>query len=133
DEMGLFPAMDWQIEDYRQRSGLSYRFSCEPEELAVEPDLATAVFRSFQELMVNVLRHADATQVDIRLERKACALELVVKDDGRGLADLDFRSHNSFGLLQVQERVKYWGGTMSIESSQGGGTAVVLNFPLDPL
>ncbi len=131
DELGLISALEWQINDHRNRSELECRFHCDPQGLDVEPDVATAVFRSFQELMTNILRHAEARKVEVSLVKKATVLELTVRDDGKGLQSLDFRSDNSFGLLEVQERAKYWGGTMSIETSLGNGTEVTLHFPLE--
>lgn len=131
DELGLISAMQWQLQDHQGRTGLTYHFTFEPEDLQVKTDIATAIFRSFQELLVNVLRHAEARHVEVRLSQRAEILELTVKDDGKGFSSRDLRSSNSFGLLQIQERARYWGGTMSIETSHGAGTQVSLDFPLE--
>lgn len=133
DELGIISAIKWQLEDHERRSGLEFELLCEPPDFEVEADVATAAFRSFQELMVNILRHAQATSVKVLLERQPATLKLSVRDDGDGLQNIDFRSDNSFGLLQVQERAKYWGGSMRIDTALGVGTAIKLEFPLDSL
>lgn len=131
DELGLVAAIEWQARDYQERAGLKCRSSCRVDSKQIHPDLATAMFRSFQELLTNVVRHAEATRVDVSLREIDNSLVLTVTDDGKGFSTKELSSGKSFGLRQVQERANFWAGSLLIERCHPRGMAITVAIPFD--
>jgi PAS domain S-box-containing protein len=132
DDLGLVPAIEWQLQDFQARSGIECRLNCDVEDVALEGDRATAVFRVFQETLTNVARHAQATRVDVDLHCRNGCLELQVKDNGRGISERQRRATGSLGLLGMRERVRLLQGELAIDGQPGQGTVVRLKVPLQP-
>ena len=130
DELGLLAAIEWQVEECERRTGLKCALSMPSEDLVLERDDALALFRILQEALTNVIRHAQATQVIIRLQIIAGELELVVQDNGRGFAPEACPVSKALGLLSMRERVIGFQGTVNIQSKPGQGTAVQVRMPL---
>lgn len=132
DELGLQATIEWLLRDLQDRSDLSCTFTCNL--VAGDrflPDLEITLFRVLQELLANVVRHAEANRILVSLDEARGRLVLTVSDDGRGLAPQAPTAEASFGLLQMKERVRYWGGSVEITSSPGGGTAVEIDLPAE--
>jgi two-component system sensor histidine kinase UhpB len=136
DDLGLVPALRWYIDRQAQRTGLAIVFEADAPEERLPADLEIACFRFVQEALTNVARHAQASQVRVRLQRLEPGLALEVADDGVGfdVADtLDEAAHGgSIGLLGMRERVQLAGGHMEIESREGKGSLVRARFPMRP-
>ena len=130
DHLGLTAAIAWQAEEFSRRTGITCNVSFSPEDMAIDPDLTTTIFRIFQETLTNVQRHAKATKVTVRLKVADDHLEFIVKDNGKGIADQQLRKPDSFGLLGIQERVYHWGGREAIVGKIGKGTTITINIPL---
>ncbi len=130
DHLGLTSAIAWQAEEFSRRTGIACNVSFNPEDMAIDPDLTTTIFRIFQETLTNVQRHAKATKVTVRLKATDNHLEFVVKDNGKGIAEDQMRKPDSFGLLGIQERVYHWGGREAIVGKIGKGTTITINIPL---
>lgn len=130
DHFGLAAALDWQSEQFEQRSGLSCSFSEETDDEGLAPDLATALFRIFQEALTNVARHAEATSVHTSLAEADGDLVLTVQDDGKGIDDEDLHPSDSLGLLNMRERVMPWDGQVEVTGTSGRGTTVIVRIPL---
>jgi len=130
DELGLVAAIEWQAQDFQERGGLECTCICRLDDKTIHPDLATALFRCFQELMTNILRHAEATQVEVLLAKEDGNLVLRVADNGKGFAQRAMTSEKSFGLLQIQERAHFWAGEVRIEDGELGGAVVKVMIPL---
>jgi signal transduction histidine kinase len=130
DDLGLLAAIEWQAQVFEQRAEVTCAVHSNLGDAHLDRDLSTGVFRIFQEAMTNVTRHADATHVDVTLERKDGVLVLSVRDDGIGIAPDAARSPRSLGLLGMRERARRMGGTVSIAAAEGGGTLVDLRVPL---
>lgn len=134
DHLGLGPAIAGHLQRFHERSGL--RVSLEPREfeLPLSRWRATAAFRIFQEALTNVVRHADATSVEVRFTRNDTVFRLEIADNGRGFAsDNPFRPdtrRHSLGLISMRERAYEIGGTLAIESAPGFGTRVILEAPI---
>ena len=129
DDLGLVTAMQWQAEEFGKRTWLKMKMTFVPEEMTVERDLSTAIFRIFQELLTNIARHAKATRVEVSLKRKAGALELRVKDNGRGIKKSEIANPHSLGLIGVRERALAFGGRVEIVGIPRKGTRVVVRLP----
>lgn len=129
DDLGLVAAVEWQAQQFQQRTGLTAQCElCGDVDLA--RDRAIAVFRVFQEILTNVMRHAQATRIDIKMAESDGALMLEVKDDGRGISETERENRSSLGLLGMHERVQLVGGEIEISGASGKGTRVVVSVPL---
>lgn len=130
DDLGLIPAMEWQAREFSERTGIPCDLSVGMEELALGRDAATELFRIFQEMLTNVARHAEASRVEIRLNRSAGMLELAVCDNGRGIALSEAGRRTSLGVLGMEERAKRIGGRLSIVPGPTGGTIASIVVPV---
>jgi signal transduction histidine kinase len=92
---------------------------------------AIGLFRILQEALTNVMRHANAQTVSLRLEQQGDVLRLSISDDGQGFVVQQGRQGPSFGLVGMQERVQMLGGTLLLESQPGEGTSIHVSVPLD--
>ncbi len=133
DDFGLAAALEWQIEEFGKRTGIACRF----ENNGYEPDLnkaqATAIFRIFQETLTNIIRHASADRVVVRLKKEENAKEeliLQVEDNGRGITQDEIDNPKSYGLLGMRERLHPLNGDVAFEDGSGAGTCVTVRLPL---
>jgi len=127
DDLGLAAAMASYADDLLGRHGVRVNLEIE-EGLPAVGEIETVVFRIYQELLTNVLRHADADQVSVELYRSDHTLVLVVEDDGVGF-DPAARSGRA-GLTGMRERAALVNGTIVFDSEVGAGTQVRLEIPL---
>lgn len=130
DHLGIAAAMNWQAEEFQKRHGIPCRVVVKPEDMELDSDISTAVFRIFQETLTNVARHADASRVDVSLKDSAGRLLLTVRDNGKGISEEQLAKPNSFGLLGIRERTYHLGGEVSISGETGKGTVVKVAIPL---
>jgi signal transduction histidine kinase len=129
DDLGLVPAIQWLTHNFTQRHGVPCKLSLNEDVELGEP-YATAVFRIVQESLVNVAKHAGASQVDVRIERTGVAVVLEVADDGAGF-DLDApRKAGSLGLMGLRERARLLKGTVDISTAPGQGTCMRVSIPV---
>lgn len=132
DHQGLWPTLEWQVQDFIASSELQCNWSIDiaPDLPAPTGHLATAIFRIFQEMLSNVARHAQATAVTISVRAMPGDLTLLVKDNGKGAPPSAFERHDAFGVMGMKERAGHFGGWLQIDSQVGGGTKVILSMPL---
>lgn len=130
-DLGLDSGVEWLVEDFERRHGIACALHMPDEGLArVDDARATLAFRIVQEALTNIVRHADASAVTVRVDIDADALHLQVRDDGRGFDAAAPCAGQAFGLFGMQERAMVFGGTLRIDSAAGRGTAVCLSVPL---
>ena len=130
DDLGLVAAIEWQTQQFQQRTGIDCFFDAGPEPLELSRDQTTAIFRVFQEILTNVLRHAQATRVEVRMLNDASVFTLEVKDNGRGITEMERNNARSLGLLGMRERVHLVGGEVSIDGVISQGTTVTARVRL---
>jgi len=130
DDLGLEAAVEWQVQEFEKRTGIKCRYTCSLKHVDLGPDRATAVFRIFQETLTNIVRHADATQVDVHLRQEGDKLVLEVQDNGRGMTGRELSGTRSLGLLGMRERATMLDGEVNIIGRQGKGTTVGVRFPI---
>jgi signal transduction histidine kinase len=130
DDLGLVPAMEWQLQEFQRRSGIRCKFIPSLEEVALGAEETTVLFRILQEALTNVARHASATRVEVSLDEEQGYVRLRVQDNGRGITDSEVNGSRSFGLMGMRERVKLRSGDFYIEGTPGQGTTVVIKLPL---
>jgi signal transduction histidine kinase len=129
DDLGLLAALDWQAQDFERHTGLTCVFRTNVTQLEpFDRALSTAVFRIVQEALTNVIRHAEATRVDVSFAIDGEGLRVEVSDDGKGIAP-DAMTPGSLGVLGIRERARRLGGTATVAAAPGRGTVVSLRVP----
>jgi PAS domain S-box-containing protein len=129
DDLGLLAALEWQAQDFEQRTGVRCRFAATHPDLPLDSDRASMIFRICQEALTNVARHAQATEVDVSLEVRDGTLLLHVRDNGRGVPDDKLFAPQSLGLLGMRERADLFGGHVAIVGQSEIGTTVTMAIP----
>ncbi|MGE5300999.1 MAG: PAS domain S-box protein [Acidobacteriota bacterium] len=130
DDLGLPAAFEWQAEDFQKRTGIHCEVRIQPEDIALDRNLSTAIFRIFQETLTNVVRHAKAKNVGVTLTKKKEEVLLEVKDDGKGITEKQISSPKSIGLIGMRERVHFFGGGVKISGKKDKGTVVTVTIPI---
>ncbi|MCZ6481560.1 MAG: PAS domain S-box protein [candidate division NC10 bacterium] len=130
DHLGLVAALEWQIREFQDRTGIACMFTKHPEEITVHVERATTVFRICQEALTNVGRHAFATRIDLSLTKVGQDLVLEVRDNGTGITKEAVADPKSLGLIGMRERVLPMGGDVTIKGVRGKGTAVTVRIPI---
>lgn len=129
-DLGLVATLEWQLQEFQNRTGIESKLISTPEETTLDKEGCTTVFRIFQEILTNVVRHAQATQVAVTLEETATFLTLQVQDNGRGMTETEIHAPKSIGLLGMQERARLRGGEVQFQGIPGKGTRVIVRLPL---
>jgi PAS domain S-box-containing protein len=135
DQLGVWSAIEWYVSRIEERARLSCECVIEARVAAMElsPDHSTMVFRVVQEALTNVVRHADASHVTVRAMRREDAIVVVIEDDGKGIDIGSVLDSQSWGIVGMHERVRYFGGELTITGTAGHGTQIALRLPLvDP-
>jgi PAS domain S-box-containing protein len=131
DDLGLCAALEWLVEDFVQRSGISCRVEIEEDDRDnIDDRRATAVFRIAQEALTNIWRHAGATQARLSFKAYDHSLVLTIDDNGKGICDEAQQKLQSFGLRGMRERVSLFGGTLAVIRNAEAGTRVEIALPL---
>jgi two-component system, NarL family, sensor histidine kinase DegS len=131
DDLGLIPTLRkylQTIEDYNREITVSFVHI--GEEVRLPARMEVAVFRLVQESVQNALKHAEATEIQVRTEMNNNQLFVMVKDNGKGF-DTTVKKENAFGLIGMKERVELLQGTLTIRSKIGFGTTIFIRIPLN--
>jgi signal transduction histidine kinase/ligand-binding sensor domain-containing protein len=129
-DMGMVPALEWLVNEFSENTGIPCTLLVDEKTIILDEKRATTFFRIVQESLTNIGRHAQASQVEIRLNRKDTQYLLEVRDNGRGFAPLQ-RKKNSFGLTGIRERAFMLDGSVDIVSVPGAGTTIRIQIPVE--
>jgi signal transduction histidine kinase len=129
DDFGLVPAIERLRDIVEDQGGISVDVQSELSGARLPASAETALYRIVQEAFTNVLKHADASRVTVSLNRRDDTVALVVHDDGKGFDPSNARD-GSLGLVGMRERVALLGGRLTIESSEGAGTMLKAEVPV---
>jgi len=129
DELGLVPAIEWQTQDFMEKTGIDCVCTLPKEEINLDQDKSTALFRIFQESIFNTARHANANKILINLQEVNNQLVLEIIDNGKGITQNQLSDPKSLGLLGMKERAHILGGSVEIKSSMNNGTSVKAVIP----
>jgi signal transduction histidine kinase len=129
DDFGLVPALKRLAESFTEQTRIGVDVEARLPEERLAPEIETAVYRIVQEALTNVVKHARARNVSILLSRKNGRVSVMIEDDGQGFDPARTRA-DGLGLLGMRERAALLDGTLSIESSNGAGTTLVLDVPV---
>ncbi len=130
DDLGFVATIRWELIEFQKRTGIKCVIFFEPNDLKIDFDRSTTLYRVILEVLTNVYRHSGATQVDVSLIKKQDELILRVQDNGKGITKNDIASSFSFGLIGIKERVKIWKGKVEIVGVNKKGTIVTTRIPL---
>lgn len=130
DHLGLRAAIEWQLQDFQERSKIECDFDSDLDDSDIDPARSTALFRILQETLTNATRHAQATHIQASLGKQDHALILQVRDNGKGISKEQIENVKTFGLAGMRERALVFGGDVVIEGSPGEGTVVTVRIPV---
>jgi signal transduction histidine kinase len=133
DDLGLVPALQWQLEEFARRSGIGCEFSGDGVDDMLPDSVKTCVYRVVQEALHNCEKHAGANRVSVGLREHPDSLTVEVRDNGCGF-ELNEKSMPNrgagLGILGMRERAARLGGTLTVETAPGMGTLLTLRLPL---
>ncbi|MBX7152936.1 response regulator [bacterium] len=130
DNIGLSAAIEWQTEEFRKRAGIPCDLILPNKSFPIDSNQSTAVFRIYQEILTNIIRHAGATKIKTCLQANQSFLKLTVTDNGRGIARDELHSASALGLAGMRERAVIVGGKLDITGSSAG-TIITLTIPME--
>lgn len=132
DDYGLPPALQWYAAQYSERTGIKVKMAGEEVMPRLTPAAELALFRVVQEALNNVAKHAQASNVEIQVERDESQVILSVTDDGKGMQPprpIPARRRPGLGMITMRERIQTFGGTVVVQKAAGGGTRVEFRIP----
>jgi signal transduction histidine kinase len=129
DNMGLFSALRWMASQSAEQANLYLKMEGMEKDIELPVETAIAVFRTAQEAIANIVRHASARRISMKAET-GDRLTIQIADDGRGLPAGSEQRTGSHGLKQMRFRMEAVGGTLNLASNELGGTTVQLSVPL---
>jgi PAS domain S-box-containing protein len=130
DVLGLGDAIEWQAQQFQDRTGIAVDYEPPGNEIGLTPEQSIAVFRIFQEALTNILRHSGATRVNVTMSGQDEVFVLTVNDNGRGITESEKDGQSSIGLLGMRERAHLLGGEVDITRNEGEGTSVTVRLPM---
>lgn len=134
DDLGLLPALEWMADEIEKNYGIKANVEVFGNERNLPAEVQLLLFRIAQEALTNIRRHAEASEVMVKLEFGDGAVTMTVSDNGRGfelpprIEDLTVTSR--LGIMGMHERARLLGGTFAIKSEPNKGTHVVTRVPL---
>ena len=134
DDLGLPKAIEWYAKDYLSKHGLDAKIDIAVPKIKLPSHTETMVFRIVQEALTNVVKHAQASQVSVRLQLSNSKVSVWIEDNGKGF-DVDaalsgVAGQKNLGLHGMIERATLLGGTLNISSAPGKGTCLNIEIPL---
>ena len=129
DDLGISAAIEWQTGEFEKLAEIKCEFSSKPGDIILDQERSIAIFRIFQEILTNIIRHANATKVKISLNEEGGNIVLKVRDNGKGISKEQIADPKAFGLIGMRERVRPWVGEIKISGAPDKGTMVVVSIP----
>jgi signal transduction histidine kinase len=129
DDFGLVPAVERLVQTFAEATGVEVQLEAQLSHERLPAAVETTLYRTVQEGLTNIARHAGAHRVSVLLMRRDGAVTAVIEDDGQGFAAEDVEAGDGMGLDAMRERVALLDGRLAIESAPGGGTTLVVEVP----
>lgn len=129
DDLGLIAALEWHSEEVEKRSEVKVNFTADRLNPEISGAMATAIFRIYQEVLTNALRHANAHIVTSSLRLEDNWIILKINDDGKGMDSDTIGTKKTLGLIGIKERTFALGGKYDFKSEPGKGTEVQISIP----
>ena len=131
DHLGLAEAIRWEALTFKARTGIRCQLRANRQHTRLSAEQQTALFRILQEALNNVVCHANASSVQVSIKETDAAVDMRIRDNGRGITAEQTTAVGSIGLLGMKERAALVGGTFAIAGARGKGTVVSVHVPLD--
>ncbi len=131
DHLGLVPAVQEYCREIERMSNIKCNFNSEVDSFNFNDERNVALFRIIQEGITNILRHAEATIIDVTINLQDANLEIIIADNGKGIADEKEITPKSMGILGMKERAIFLDGKLQIDSDKSKGTTIHLSVPLE--
>jgi len=128
DDLGLFAALQWQMNEFGRRFNIDCKLEIQAKEPTLDQHKSIAIFRIFQESLTNIGRHAKATKARALIRESNGKLELTICDNGVGFDRSLAGNLKSFGILGMTERAMMMNGALDVESTPGSGTTIKLTI-----
>lgn len=130
-DQGLEAAAQWLASSFEKRTGIKTVFRATLTQLDIPKNVQLTAYRTAQEALTNISKHAQCTQVSLELSDAEGVLTLEVSDNGRGIAKSEFSKDHAFGIKGLHERAKTVGGWLDVSTRSGHGTSIILSIPLN--
>lgn len=130
DDLGLLETLKAFFAEYERWAKISINYDLPQKEPDLIPGQEISIFRIIQESLTNVARHAGATEVKLIIKERNDFLDMKIQDNGIGIPDEKVHSSESFGILNMRERIQGWGGDMEIKGITGKGTTITVSIPV---
>ncbi|SFM36957.1 sensor histidine kinase [Nitrosomonas communis] len=124
-------AIQWQAKEFSKRTEIPCLFCCDSEDIPLDADLASAIFRIFQEILTNISKHAGASNVKVKLSENDGWVFLEAIDNGRGIRESDMNKPGSFGIRGMRERCQQLGGNLYANGIPEKETCVIIQIPVN--
>jgi PAS domain S-box-containing protein len=131
DNLGLKEAFRIYLKEFDNQIKINFQTNLNVDEFKMDIEKSTALFRIFQEVLLNIHRHAGATVVNITLAKNGNEIELLISDNGKGITPSQLGGNRSFGIMGMRERVNILKGKIDIKGKAGQGTIIKINIPLE--
>jgi signal transduction histidine kinase len=129
DNLGLIAAMEWELNEFKKRTGINCEFSTNQSEIKLDEQTSIAIFRIAQEFLNNIFMNSQGSNITVLLRVKKNWIVLTLGDDGGGIAERKMIDQRSIGFLSIQERVRYLNGRIKITEEENKGTSVSVELP----
>lgn len=129
DDLGLIPALEWKCNDFEEKSNIPCHFSTDVKERKFENNLSITMYRVLQESLTNIIRHAQAKSVIVKLDENNLDIILEIIDDGIGANADKYENRKTLGILGMKERASLLGGVLNVVGIKDKGTHVILILP----
>jgi two-component system sensor histidine kinase UhpB len=129
DDFGLTAAIEWQIGEFQNRTGIKCDLTFDPENILLGGGVSTAIYRILQETLTNIMRHSNATRVSVSLRELNDVVKLKVRDNGKGIKNEQISNDKSIGIIGIKERARLLDGEVDIIGIHGIGTTVTVRIP----
>lgn len=129
DYLGLVPAIEWQIEEFKKRTEINCIYKSNTKKIDLGMQINSSVFRIIQEAFTNVIRHSKATLVNFSIDEQSDAFYIKILDNGIGINIDEISNLRSLGVLGMKERTRNFNGKLHLENAQNGGTRLTLIIP----
>jgi two-component system sensor histidine kinase DegS len=136
DDLGLIPTLNKFVQDFEEKTKIRTKFTLTGKDKRLPSGMEVALYRLIQEAFSNVLKHANASYISLKVTFHKDSVIIQVQDNGVGFnidqLESKIREGSHFGLMGMRERVDLVEGEIDIESSEDGGTNIQITIPLDP-
>jgi len=129
-DLGLIPAFISQLGKFEKQTGIKCHLNFKPDEFKIEDSMALILYRILQESLTNIARHSEASATEIELVILKNKIEMIIEDNGKGIAKDKVNSLESMGIAGMKERVKSANGKIIIRGETGAGTQIKVIIPL---